>query len=191
MQIAVATPLFTNFLFASHPFVTFRGMSKHDDRTTYKEMLIFCWTTARSSCVHQSDEFKLLKYVFDTLKVSLSSQNCLWSPPKLYVIFMLASLIWLITLFNFIYSRLQWKDFHFWWVKFQQSCLYISQFNYWWFITGGYNGILDLHFNDLHCFDPVKNVWHLVETRGTSPKARRRQSCVVIGKKMYLFGGTW
>lgn len=126
VQIAVATPLFTNFLFASHPFVTFRGMSKYDDRTTYKEMLIYCWTTARSSCVHQSDEFKLLKYVFDTLKVSLSSQNCLWSPPKLYVIFMLASLIWLITLFNFIYSRLQWKDFHFWWVKFQQSCLYIN-----------------------------------------------------------------
>jgi N-acetylneuraminic acid mutarotase len=59
------------------------------------------------------------------------------------------------------------------------------------YIFGGYNGLLDLHFNDLHCFDPVKNVWHLVETRGTSPKARRRQSCIVIGKKMYLFGGTW
>lgn len=59
------------------------------------------------------------------------------------------------------------------------------------YIFGGYNGLLDLHFNDLHCFDPASNVWHLVETRGTSPKARRRQSCIVIGKKMFLFGGTW
>lgn len=59
------------------------------------------------------------------------------------------------------------------------------------FIFGGYNGLLDLHFNDLHCFDPEKNVWNLVKTSGVSPKARRRQSCIVIGKKMYLFGGTW
>lgn len=59
------------------------------------------------------------------------------------------------------------------------------------YIFGGYNGLFDLHFNDLHAFDPYRNVWHLVETKGTSPKARRRQSCIVIGKKMFLFGGTW
>jgi N-acetylneuraminic acid mutarotase len=59
------------------------------------------------------------------------------------------------------------------------------------YIFGGYNGLLDLHFNDLHCFDPAKNEWTFVKTQGTSPKARRRQSCIVIGTKMYLFGGTW
>lgn len=58
------------------------------------------------------------------------------------------------------------------------------------YIFGGYNGILEVHFNDLHCFDPIKNVWHLVETKGKPPRARRRQSCLVIGKKMFLFGGT-
>lgn len=59
------------------------------------------------------------------------------------------------------------------------------------FIFGGYNGKLDTHFNDLHCFDPTTNVWRLVRTHGTPPKARRRQSCLVIGRKMFLFGGTW
>jgi N-acetylneuraminic acid mutarotase len=57
-------------------------------------------------------------------------------------------------------------------------------------VFGGYNGILDLHFNDMHCFDPVTNIWRVVETHGTKPKIRRRQSCIVIGTKMYLFGGT-
>lgn len=76
-------------------------------------------------------------------------------------------------------------------VEIRDFILFIVVYNGKIYIFGGYNGLLDLHFNDLHCFDPVKNVWHLVETRGTSPKARRRQSCIVIGKKMYLFGGTW
>lgn len=58
-------------------------------------------------------------------------------------------------------------------------------------VFGGFNGILDLHFNDLHCFDPIRNIWQNIETHGTKPKIRRRQSCVVIGSKMYLFGGTW
>lgn len=58
-------------------------------------------------------------------------------------------------------------------------------------IFGGFNGILDLHFNDLHCFDPIRNIWQNIETHGTKPKIRRRQSCVVIGSKMFLFGGTW
>ncbi|XP_070505488.1 kelch domain-containing protein 3-like [Chironomus tepperi] len=57
-------------------------------------------------------------------------------------------------------------------------------------IFGGFNGILDLHFNDLHCFDPIRNIWQNIETHGTKPKIRRRQSCVVIGSKMFLFGGT-
>lgn len=55
---------------------------------------------------------------------------------------------------------------------------------------GGYNGINDEHFNDLYCFDPEKNQWSLVTTRGITPKPRRRQVCLVIDKRLYLFGGT-
>jgi len=58
------------------------------------------------------------------------------------------------------------------------------------YIFGGYNGILDQHFNDLYCFDPSQNQWNLVVARGETPRARRRQICLVIGKKLYLFGGT-
>uniref|UniRef100_A0A1Q3G2U4 Putative host cell transcription factor hcfc1 n=1 Tax=Culex tarsalis TaxID=7177 RepID=A0A1Q3G2U4_CULTA len=58
------------------------------------------------------------------------------------------------------------------------------------YIFGGYNGNLDLHFNDLYCFNPERYVWRLVRPRGQSPRPRRRQSCLVIGQRMYLFGGT-
>lgn len=58
------------------------------------------------------------------------------------------------------------------------------------YIFGGYNGITDQHFNDLYCFDPDKNRWCLVATRGAVPKPRRRQVCLVIDKRLYLFGGT-
>jgi N-acetylneuraminic acid mutarotase len=59
------------------------------------------------------------------------------------------------------------------------------------YVFGGYNGILDTHFNDLYCFDPVQNKWELAKPSGTPPNVRRRQTCLVIGKKMFLFGGTW
>lgn len=58
------------------------------------------------------------------------------------------------------------------------------------YIFGGYNGILDQHFNDLYCYDTRENRWNLVKPRGTAPKPRRRQVCLVIEKKLYLFGGT-
>lgn len=58
------------------------------------------------------------------------------------------------------------------------------------YIFGGYNGITDQHFNDLYCFDPDKNRWCSVTTRGAVPKPRRRQVCLVIDKRLYLFGGT-
>lgn len=58
------------------------------------------------------------------------------------------------------------------------------------FIFGGYNGNLDEHFNDLYCFNIEQNVWSSVNPRGVPPEARRRQACIVIDKKMYLFGGT-
>lgn len=58
------------------------------------------------------------------------------------------------------------------------------------YIFGGYNGNLDQHFNDMYCFDPKHNLWSRVMTKGKTPKARRRQVCLVIGMRMYLFGGT-
>lgn len=58
------------------------------------------------------------------------------------------------------------------------------------YIFGGYNSILDQHFNDLHRFCPKRHLWESIKTLGESPSKRRRQSCHVIDDKMYLFGGT-
>ncbi|XP_075224636.1 kelch domain-containing protein 3 [Lycorma delicatula] len=58
------------------------------------------------------------------------------------------------------------------------------------YIFGGYNSLRDEHFNDLHRFDPIRNVWEAVKTHGQIPNKRRRQSCIVLGDRMYLFGGS-
>ncbi|GLH07303.1 hypothetical protein R5R35_003214 [Gryllus longicercus] len=58
------------------------------------------------------------------------------------------------------------------------------------YVFGGYNGLWDEHYNDLHRFSPERNEWELVQTLGTSPSPRRRQSCLVVGEKVFLFGGT-
>lgn len=58
------------------------------------------------------------------------------------------------------------------------------------YIFGGYNGNMDKHFNDLYRYDPIKQVWKLIKTIGKRPCERRRQSCIVVGDRMYLFGGT-
>lgn len=68
------------------------------------------------------------------------------------------------------------------------------------YIFGGYNGLLGEHYNDLWCFNPATNVWSRVVTHGkeagcgmgigVGPSPRRRQSCCLIGSKLYLFGGT-
>ncbi|GLV40018.1 uncharacterized protein CBL_10914 [Carabus blaptoides fortunei] len=58
------------------------------------------------------------------------------------------------------------------------------------YIFGGYNGNMDRHFNDLYRYDPIKQVWNLINTIGKRPCERRRQSCIVVGDRMYLFGGT-
>lgn len=58
------------------------------------------------------------------------------------------------------------------------------------YIFGGFNGNLDRHFNDLVSFDVARNHWSNVTTHGTSPKARRRQVCLVVGSRLYLFGGS-
>jgi len=58
------------------------------------------------------------------------------------------------------------------------------------FIFGGYNATINHHFNDLYRFCPSNNTWYPVLTAGRPPKRRRRQVCIVIKDKMYLFGGT-
>lgn len=58
------------------------------------------------------------------------------------------------------------------------------------YVFGGYNGILEEHFNDLHTFDPKTNRWRVVKPDGAEPSTRRRQVCLVIGNKMFMFGGT-
>jgi len=59
------------------------------------------------------------------------------------------------------------------------------------YIFGGYNGNTDSHFNDVHCYDPATNEWQKVEIPGhLRPCPRRRQSCVIVNEKLYLFGGT-
>ncbi|XP_069675101.1 kelch domain-containing protein 3 isoform X2 [Periplaneta americana] len=58
------------------------------------------------------------------------------------------------------------------------------------FIFGGYNGLYDEHYNDLYRFSAANNEWHLLKPQGKPPSKRRRQSCLVVGDKVFLFGGT-
>lgn len=58
------------------------------------------------------------------------------------------------------------------------------------YIFGGYNGLMDEHFNDLYRFSSVHNEWKLVKPLGKPPTKRRRQVCLVVGDKVFLFGGT-
>ncbi len=47
------------------------------------------------------------------------------------------------------------------------------------------------HFNDLHEFNPLTSLWRRIRTRGiANPVPRRRQCCLVINNRMYMFGGT-
>lgn len=55
---------------------------------------------------------------------------------------------------------------------------------------GGYQGTINKHFNDLHCYDPNTGSWEVVVPTGEFPSPRRRQCTVVIDQKLYLFGGT-
>lgn len=59
------------------------------------------------------------------------------------------------------------------------------------YIFGGFNNIIGSHFNDLHEFDPMTSTWRQIRAHGIAkPIARRRQCCVVIDNRMYMFGGT-
>ncbi len=59
------------------------------------------------------------------------------------------------------------------------------------YIFGGYNNVMGFHFNDLHEFNPLTSIWRRIRTYGiANPVPRRRQCCLVINHRMYMFGGT-
>ncbi|CAF3976479.1 unnamed protein product, partial [Rotaria sordida] len=59
------------------------------------------------------------------------------------------------------------------------------------YIFGGYNNVIGSHFNDLHEFNPLTLLWRRIKAYGIgSPVPRRRQCCLVIHDRMYMFGGT-
>ncbi|XP_064602184.1 kelch domain-containing protein 3-like [Liolophura sinensis] len=58
------------------------------------------------------------------------------------------------------------------------------------YIFGGYNGLRNTHYKDIHRYDPVEKVWSVVKVKGSGPCARRRQCCCVIKSRVFLFGGT-
>ncbi|CAF2252329.1 unnamed protein product [Rotaria magnacalcarata] len=59
------------------------------------------------------------------------------------------------------------------------------------YIFGGYNNVMSLHFNDLYEFNPLTLLWHRIKPHGIpNPVPRRRQCCLVIDDRMYMFGGT-
>lgn len=58
------------------------------------------------------------------------------------------------------------------------------------YIFGGYNALVRSHYNDLYEFNIQTNEWKLVQPRGKTPCNRRRQACVLVGDRVFLFGGT-
>jgi N-acetylneuraminic acid mutarotase len=59
------------------------------------------------------------------------------------------------------------------------------------YIFGGYNGVTDAHYDDIHRYEPITNTWSKLMVGGSPrPCPRRRQSCVLILDKLFLFGGT-
>lgn len=58
------------------------------------------------------------------------------------------------------------------------------------YIFGGYNAKMELHYSDMHEFDPSTLIWRFIKPLGEGPCNRRRQACVVVGNRVFLFGGT-
>lgn len=56
-------------------------------------------------------------------------------------------------------------------------------------IFGGYQKRLDLPFNELNCFDSKTNAWSLLRAKGQKPEDRHRQVYLVVGNRMFMFGG--
>lgn len=58
------------------------------------------------------------------------------------------------------------------------------------YIFGGFNSNLREHFNDLYEFNPLSNIWRKLSSCGEQPCRRRRQACVLVNDRIFLFGGT-
>ncbi|XP_071832428.1 kelch domain-containing protein 3-like isoform X2 [Apostichopus japonicus] len=58
------------------------------------------------------------------------------------------------------------------------------------YVFGGFNRVENTHFNDIYKLDLSSFEWSKVETTGVLPRRRRRQCCVMVKDKMYMFGGT-
>lgn len=58
------------------------------------------------------------------------------------------------------------------------------------YIFGGFNKILNTHFQDIYQYDPKSSTWKIIISKGTPPCARRRQICLVINDKVFISGGT-
>ncbi|GLH02669.1 hypothetical protein R5R35_001086 [Gryllus longicercus] len=62
--------------------------------------------------------------------------------------------------------------------------------NGYFYVFGGYNARSGEHFNDIHRFHLEKNEWKIVKPLGELPKARHRHSSLLVGEKVFVFGGT-
>uniref|UniRef100_A0A1I7ZNJ9 Kelch domain-containing protein 10 n=1 Tax=Steinernema glaseri TaxID=37863 RepID=A0A1I7ZNJ9_9BILA len=58
------------------------------------------------------------------------------------------------------------------------------------YIFGGFYSVDDKHYNELFEFDPVTSRWSKIRALGACPTPRRRQCTVVLGDRVFLFGGT-
>lgn len=58
------------------------------------------------------------------------------------------------------------------------------------YIFGGFSGINNEHFNTLYEFNPATNTWSQMKPIGEGPTPRRRQCSIVVGGRVFLFGGT-
>lgn len=58
------------------------------------------------------------------------------------------------------------------------------------YIFGGYLGTQNMHLGDLYEFDTTSSHWRRIHPHGTGPSPRRRQCSVVVGDRVYIFGGT-
>jgi hypothetical protein len=59
------------------------------------------------------------------------------------------------------------------------------------YIFAGFNNIMGLHFNDLYEFNPLTSLWRRIHVHGiANPVPRRRQCCLMVDDRMYMFGGT-
>ncbi|KAB0799598.1 hypothetical protein PPYR_00841 [Photinus pyralis] len=58
------------------------------------------------------------------------------------------------------------------------------------YIFGGYNALKLQHYNDLFEYDPITSEWTLIKPQGNGPCSRRRQACIVVSDRVFLFGGT-